>query len=119
MKELAFRVKDKEGKIHEVGTLSFVSNAHAVVVTVLEDGCQRFEWPEECDLLMYSGYRDIAGQKVFEGDRIKGNFYDEEREAKIVFENGAFWIKGNDVIGNTEGFAFPLHLWYDKIEVVK
>ena len=74
-----------------------------------------------CEILsrdLLTGFGDKNAKEIYEGDIVHGYWYDKSRIATIIFENGSFWIKGSDMIGNTEGFQFLLGSMYGGIEVI-
>lgn len=100
MREIKFRVWDKENG-------RFVS--HFTIQEYFEQIVLGLKFiKHNLVFQQFTGFHDKNDKEIYEGDIIHGYWYDKSRIATTIFEKGSFWIKGSDMIGNTEGFQFLL-----------
>lgn len=73
----------------------------------------------------YTGLTDKNGTKIFEGDIVEGQDYDEEDGYGIVtWDDGAFWVENNHICGtfceNYDGKNFRvIGNVHDNLELLK
>jgi len=119
MREIRFRAWDKtEQNMFRVDQITFNKNTTLTDYPHILDEHNDVHDLETTVLLQFTGLHDKNGKEIYEGDIVHGHWYDKSRVATIIFENGSFWIKGSDMIGNTEGFQFLLGSIYGGIEVI-
>lgn len=118
-RELKFRVWDKSSKIFRGNLYKYLINAHTGELEVWGFSDLYDEWyntyDDDKDLIVqqYTGLQDKNGKEIYEGDIVRGEFFDEEyRHAEIVehavvFYGGAFNIASRNwhkpslvIIGN-------------------
>ena len=117
-RELKFRVWDKSSKIFRGNLYKYLINAHTGELEVWAFSDLYDEWYntyDDRDLIVqqYTGLQDKNGKEIYEGDIVRGEFYDDNNryseiiQHEVVFYGGAFniasrnWHKPSlEIIGN-------------------
>lgn len=117
-RELKFRVWDKSSKIFRGNLYKYLINAHTGELEVWAFSDLYDEWYntyDDKDLIVqqYTGLKYKNGKDIYEGDIVRGEFYDDNNryseiiQHEVVFYGGAFniacrnWHKPSlEIIGN-------------------
>ena len=101
MREIKFRAWDKKRKeIFQIGNLSISYSGSFLDCTKRMTNLFREERlliPEDCEVMQYTGLKDINGEEIYEGDIIKWIDSDgKERRDAVEFRRGHFFICNYD-----------------------
>ena len=117
-REIKFRIWDKSSKIFRGNLYKYLINAHTGELEVWGFSDIYDEWYNtynDRDLIVqqYTGLQDKNGKEIYEGDIVRGEFYDDNNryseiiQHEVVFYGGAFniasrnWHKPSlEIIGN-------------------
>lgn len=94
MEEIKFRAWDKENKTMMI-TTDLVIDFNGNVCTFDWDGNKGLE--KNIILMQYTGLLDKQGKKIYEGDIVKSDWYEDIQRitgAKIIFSAGRFTCLG-------------------------
>jgi uncharacterized phage protein (TIGR01671 family) len=99
MREIKFRIYDKERKLmEEVGAIDWASDGFPITVNTETNKYYRIENGEKhIELMQFTGLLDKSGKEIYEGDIIRKNYGvgAHDMECIVVWKNGSLGYKPN------------------------